>query len=275
LGGGHRIAWNLTGDQLLYAKRNGGIDALGPTGDPKVLVTAKQAVHPGDVVWSPAGDAIAFATRKTSDASDGLYVGSTGSLPVDAASLVAPSAQSRAIPEIVWLRDGMRLLFIQRSQNMGDPLGGDLFEVTASGGGPKLFISAGLAAPVSAIGTFAASPGGEAIAFTVWAPNGAGVAFHSLWVKPLQGGAAARIDVSADAAVTALWWTDTGLIWREQVGTLDPTKSDGAFRLQRLTLDGKGTTVFTSESTNTATPVASPVVASPIASPIASPAGTP
>ena len=205
---------------MLYAKRSGGIDALGLAGEPKALVSAKQAVHPGDVAWSPAGDAIAFAARKTSESSDGLYVGSTSSLPVDAASLVTPSAQSRAIPEIAWLRDGTRILFVQRSQNAGDPLSGDLFDVTASGGGPKLFISAGLAAPVSAIGTFAASPGGEAIAFTVWTPNGAAVAFHSLWVKPLHEGAAARIDVSLNAAVTELWWTDTGLIWREQVGTL-------------------------------------------------------
>ena len=266
-----RLAWNMAGDQLLFAKGGGGIDSVGVAGDPKTMVSPKQAPLPGNVAWSPAGDAIAFASRTARDAGDGLYVGSTTSLPVDAAGLVGPQPQASSIPEIAWLPDGARILFTQRSQNVNEALSGDLFQVLASGGAPKLFISAGLAGPVAAIGLFEASPGGEAIAFTIWAPNGPAIVFQSLWIKPLEEGAAIRIDVSPGSAVNGLWWTDSGLIWREQLKTLDPSRIDGPFTLQRLTLDGKGATVFSSESLGSASPVASPAASPPVASAVASP----
>ncbi len=275
LTGAGRLAWNAAGDQVLYAKQGGGIDSAGKTGEPTPMVVASQAAVPERVVWSPAADAVAFVSRKSAGASDGLYVGATSSRPVDAAELVKPSAEPRSISQMAWLQDGRRILFTQGAQNANDGLSGDIFEVMASGASAKLLISAGLAAPVSAVGLFAVSPGEEAIAFTVWVPNGTAADFHSLWIKPLATGPAVRIEASVKVAVTGLWWTDTGLVWREQVGTLNPKKTDGAFELRRLTLDGKGAQVFASAPARPATPVASPATGSPAASPVASPAASP
>lgn len=272
-----RLAWDAAGKQLLYAKSSGGIEAVKESGDPVELVTSKQALNPGSVAWSPAGDAIAFVSRAKSSASDAIFAGSTSSLPVDAASVVPANASGQlAIPELAWLNDRMRILYTERSVDSKETFTGDLFDVLASGGDSKLLISAGLAAPISAIGVFSVSPGSEAIAFTVLAPNDAAIAFHSLWVKQLNGGATVRLDVSPNAAVSDLWWTTMGLAWREDSGTLDPTKTGGAFQLRRLLPDGRSVTFFSSQSAKPGTPVASPAAASPIAgSPVASPVPSP
>lgn len=270
-----RIAWNPNEDRLLYARGAGGIDAVSVSDGATVLVTPKLAPIPGAVVWSPAGDAVAFVSRAKSSASDGLYVGSTSSLPIDAAELVAPAkSQQRAIPTLAWLADGSRLLYAQRTQSASDALAGDLFEVFASGGGATLFISSGFAAPVSAIGRFAVSPRNEAIAFTVLAPNNNAIVFQGLWIKQFNGDTIARLDVPATSSVTGLWWTKQGLAWREQPNSLDPFNLAGEFELRRLTPAGKSELFFESK-THAATPVASPVAASPVASPIASPVASP
>jgi hypothetical protein len=271
-----RLAWSPDGSRLLYARAAGGIDAIAETVEPTVLVTPKQAPIPGAVVWSPTGDAIAFVSRTEPDKSDGLFVGATGSLPIDAAQVVPPAkTQQRAIPELAWLADGARILFTQRTQDSNDALAGDMFDVLASGGGSSLLISSGFASPVSAIGIFAVAPGAEAIAFTVLAPNSSASVFQSLWIKQLDGETMQRLDVPANAAVTGLWWTTRGLVWREQPGSLDPFKLDGPFELRRLTSDGTSERFFESKSVSEATPVASPVAASPVASPVASPSATP
>lgn len=271
-----RLAWSPDGSRLLYARAAGGIDAIAGTAEPTVLVTPKQAPIPGAVVWSPTGDAIAFVSRNKPDESDGLFVGATASLPIDAAQVVSPAkSQQRAIPELAWLADGARILFTQRTQDANDALAGDMFDVLASGGGARLLISSGFAAPVSAIGLFAVSPGGEAIAFTVLAPSSSEITFQSLWIKQLDAGTPRRLDVPANTAVTGLWWTTRGLAWRAQPGSLDPFKLDGPFELRRVTPDGTSERFFESKSVSEATPISSPVAASPVASPIAGPKATP
>lgn len=296
------LAWSPHGDQLLAAFDRGGLLAVPLSGEPQVLIGAKQTPHPAAATWSPAGDAVTYLAPVGTNTPAGLYVARTGSPPLDPVALVAPSAKSsRSVTRFAWGARGTTIFYVLTSPApSGEAIGGDLFAIAPSGEHRRLIQSAGSAGPVAQIVDIAPAPGGNAVAYTVYQPSGGGMTFLSLNVQDVTTGATLRLPVPPGKAVTDLWWTAAGLTWRVVGGTGNGAQgyTGGAFTLYRTDNNGDAIPVFTQRPATPsasraaspgaspaasplaspspgATPVASPALATPVASPNATPAASP
>jgi hypothetical protein len=132
--------------------------------------------------------------------------------------------------------------------------------VQSDGSEPRLIASAGRAAPVAQIVDFAVSPDGSSLAYTIATPDSTGerLMFHSLWVRSLDGTATVPVPIPGNVAVTQLWWTAEGLVWRSQpAGTNEEAAEAGqAFAIERLDPQSQQHVLFS--ATPAATPAASP-----------------
>lgn len=272
------LDWSRSGDQLLVSFAPGGLLAVPLAGAPAPLIDAAQAAAPADAAWSPSGDAIAFLDPALEGEQTGLYVAPTGATPLDPVPVVTSSAnRPRSVSEFAWLPDGSGLLFAEAETDNRVATGGDLFRISPSGDNPRLVASAGAAAPVARIASFAPSPSGGAVAFTVVAPGPDGLTFHSLWVQQLGTGTRYRLDVPEREAVIDLWWTAAGLVWRTvgiDEAAAGATYAAGPFALYRADSSAPPELLAEVDPAPAATPAASPV-ASPSSLPVASPAGDP
>jgi dipeptidyl aminopeptidase/acylaminoacyl peptidase len=266
------VTWSPQGDLLLVTFTEAGILAIPVDGDPSVHVPGDTAANFAGAAWSPAGDALAFMAA-AADADEGarqLMVAPVTDGAVDPATFVVASRAGDGVSAFSWLPDGSGLVYAE-SGAVGGTAGGDLFTVQSDGSEPRLIASAGRAAPVAQIVDFAVSPDGSSLAYTIATPdaNGERLVFHSLWVRALDGNATVPVPIPGNEAVTQLWWTAEGLVWRSQpvrFGDATPD-ADQAFAIERLDSQSTQHVLFT------ATPEATPV-ASPEASP-ASPEATP
>jgi dipeptidyl aminopeptidase/acylaminoacyl peptidase len=264
------------GDHLLVSFAPGGLLSVPLSGAPTPLIDAAQAAAPADAVWSPTGDAIAFLDPAVDGARTGLYVAPTGATPLDPVPVVTSSQnRPRSVSGFAWLPDGSGLLFAEADIDNRVATGGDLFQISPSGENPRLVAGAGAAAPVARIARFAPSPAGGAVAYTVVAPGPDGPSFHSLWVQQLGTGARYRLPVPDREAVTDLWWTAEGLVWRTVAigdAAADSTYAAGPFALYRADSSAPPERLAEVDPVPAASPVASPA-ASPKSLPVASPAG--
>jgi hypothetical protein len=271
------IDWSRVGDQLLVSFAPGGLLAVPLSGPPTPLLGAKQAAAPAGAAWSPSGDAIAFLDPVVAGARTGLYVAPTGATPLDPVPVVASAEnRPRSVSEFAWLPDGSGLLFAEADIDNRVATGGDLFQISPSGKEPRLVASAGAAAPVARIARFAPSPAGGAVSYTVVAPGSDGLSFHSLWVQQLGTGARYRLPVPDREAVTDLWWTAEGLVWRTvAVGdaAADSTYAAGPFALYRADSSAPPERLAEIDPAPAASPAASPTDSS-TSLPVASLAGS-
>jgi dipeptidyl aminopeptidase/acylaminoacyl peptidase len=267
--GAYSLAWSPDGAQVLAGLASGGILSIPRSGDPRLLVGPARVAAPGQVSWSPRGDAIAFVNPVSPKKAGGLYVAPLGALPLDPVPVVPPSTDGRrTVARAAWNPDGASLLYTLAS-TVGDPtFGGDLFQIPATGGTPALVAGASRVGPVSAITNFAVSPDGKGVAYVVTVPDDSGNPVDSLWLQPIGSGETLRLPVGSGERVTNIWWTTDGLIW-----STAPASGEPATTLYRARA-GETPTIVYRGSAAPATPVASPA-ASPIASPVASPASSP
>jgi dipeptidyl aminopeptidase/acylaminoacyl peptidase len=298
--GSGRLTWSPDGRQVVVAPPSGGLIAVPQSGDPVTLISSSRLPDPGSVVWSPRGDALAFVAPATHGQAGALYVATTAALPLDPIAVVPASLNGRrTISSVAWRPDGEALYYTVASTTNDPTFGGDLFEIPAGGGAPKLVATASRVGPVSAITDFAISPDGRGVAYVVTVPRDDGGFTDSLWLQPTDGGEVVALPVPADERVTGLWWTADGFAWLTRpAGETDRDE----ITLSRVASGTKteiiyqgpatGTSEATPEPGDEGTPVAesSPEpldtpepdqppetpIASPVASPIASPsAGTP
>ena len=275
------LHWSPQGDRLVAAFAGGGLLAL-PVADGAgtVLAGVDLAPAPRAAVWSPAGDRVAFANPATADAAADLFV---VPVPPPAASPVAAPAPARLVPAVdrgrsisgvAWLPDGSAVLFAERTAPGAAAAGGNLFAVGADGRDLRVVASAGRVAPVAEVVHFAPSPDGRALAYTVSVPGPDGPTFHSLWLRPLAGGQAVPLATPPDQAVTDVWWSAAGLLFRTVPATAGETGDTGGdFALYRAVAGGPPEPLFASAA---ATPVASPPAGTPAGTPAAStPAAAP
>ncbi|MEA2594407.1 MAG: TolB protein [Thermomicrobiales bacterium] len=263
--GASSLSWSPDGTQVLASLATGGILTIPRSGDPQLLIGPSRAAAPGDVAWSPRGDAIAYIDPAVPDAAGGLYVAQTGAVPLDPVPVIPPAAdRRRTVSRVAWTLDGEALLYTVAS-TAGDPtFGGDLFRISAAGGTPRLVAGASRVGPVSAITNFAPSPDGTGVAYVVTMPDESGNPTDSLWLQPIGSNETERLPLGAGERVTGLWWTVDGLLW-----SAAPTGNGDAELILYRAKAGESPGVVYRGPAAPATPEASqdasPVAASPAA----------
>ena len=259
------LSWSPQGGVVLVTFSSG-IVAVPADGDPYLLLPTREG-RPVGAWLSPAGDAVAVLIAEAGTEQGRLYLAEVEAGMAATPVPIAPEPDGVAgVTRAGWLPDGSGLLYTQARP--GGFAGGDLYRLPSDGGEPTLVASAGRAAPVADVADFTIAPDGRAVAYVVTIPDGSGTGrlFHSLWVQEIEGPRSFPVPVSAGLAVSHVWWTDGGLVWRADAAG---TGTDGSFTIERLDLTGAVTVIYAS-SPPAATPAASPV-AGPLASPPATP----
>lgn len=258
--GTYSLSWSPDGTQVMVGLATGGILVVPQTGDPRVMVGPARAAAPGQVTWSPSGNAIAYISPAAPKTSGGLYVASTGALPLDPVPVVPPSSGGRStISRFDWSPDGTTLYYTNASTT-GDPtFGGDLFRVPAAGGTATLVATASRVGPVSAITDFAVSPDGSGVAYVVTMRVDESTPIDSLWLQPIGQTETANLPVGQGERISSLTWTSDGLIW-----STIPAGDTEKITLYRAKANETPGIVYGGPL---ATPVASPVASPPPASP--------
>ncbi|MGB3329164.1 MAG: hypothetical protein WBA46_09440, partial [Thermomicrobiales bacterium] len=177
--------------------------------------------------------------------------------------------RTKSVRQVAWMPDGTGLVFT--AVQKGTTGSGNLYEVPLSTLEPRVLATPGRAGPSARVGTFAISPDGKSIAYTLETPNGSDWTFHSLWVRSVRGGSALEVSSANGSTVSTPVWTSEGLVWEQ-------SPADGAQAdLVVAREDGSSAVIASRDESGWhragaqgATPVASPG-ASPVASPIASP----
>lgn len=205
------LDWSPQGDRLLVAFADGalyGIDAGGTA--PPTLLGRVAGATPTAARWSPTGEQVAILTG-------GEEGGRLLLLPVaatpEAAQPLPASSDERSVSAVSWSPDGRALLVVERADGVGSAAG-DLWQIAVADGRRRLVATAGVAAPVAQVVTIWPSPNGAAVAYTIEALEGDALRFHSLRVEELASGRPLEISVPLGSAVTDVWWTSAGLVFR-------------------------------------------------------------
>lgn len=228
------LTWAPQGNQILLTFASGGIVNVPVDGDPVLLVPPDAASDPAGAAWSPAGDAVAFLAATEDGNARRLIVAPVGQDGPDPASFTTVNGASESVGQFSWLPDGSGLLYAVSGED-GGTMDGDLFQVSPDGSNRQLVASAGRAAPIAQIASFAVSPDGQSLAYTVAIPDSDGehMLFHSLWIRSLDGHDTVAVPVPTGEFVTRLWWTSDGLIW-ESVRSSEGDEATEGFALDRL-----------------------------------------
>ena len=259
----YRITWSPTNDKILLSLGTGGLIEVSEAGARRTILSPESAPSPRAIAWSPDGSAIAWVDAGVAGNATGLYVASTDALPVDPVTVIRPiEGRSRQIVEIAWGTGAAGIVYAERAPGGDLSIGGDLFAVSPSGGQPDLIATAGGVTQVGAIGSFAISPDGDSVIYSVIEPVPNGVAIRRLTLRQIKGPSSFDLPSAPGAMVEDFMWTSQGAVW-----TVRPV-DDGQDRpvVQVAIADGSVKTLF--EVPADATPVASPnSIASPVALP--------
>lgn len=276
--GPRSLDWSPQGDLLLAAFSPGGLVALPVSGDgpPAVVAGPDAAPWPAVARWSPTGESVALVSGSSDQrfgellvipaagrvaatpvAGQGTPAATPGATPV-AASPALTDPRRGQVENIAWLPDGRSLLFTERPIGPGTGANADLWRIGADGGDRTLVVSAGSAAPVASVALVSPSPDGSSVAYTVTVPGvGGPPRFHSLWVRELASERTYRIVTSPEVAVTDIWWSSRGLMFRVvPQPERGPAYDGGAFDIYLVDADGQASRLLTASVA--ATPVASP-----------------
>lgn len=265
----YRIAWSPGNDKVLLSLGTGGLIEVSDAGVRRTILSSDAAPSPRAIAWSPDGSTIAWVDAGVTGSATGLYVASTDALPVDPVTVIRPiEGRSRQIVEIAWGAGAAGIVYSERAPDADLSIGGDLFAVSPSGGQPDLIATAGGVSQIGAIGTFAISPDGDSVIYSVIEPVPGGVAIRRLTLRQIKGPSSVDLPAAPGATIEDFIWTNQGAVW-----TVRPAANGQEFPVVQLAVaDGSVTTLF--DVPAAATPVASPgTIASPVASP--SPVVTP
>ena len=259
----NRIAWSPKNDRILLSLGTGGLIEVSDNGVHRSILSPEAAPSPRAIAWSPDGSAIAWVDAGTAGTATGLYVASTDALPVDPVTVIRPiEGRSRQIVEIAWGGGAAGIVYSERAPGGDLSIGGDLFAVSPSGGQPDLIATAGGVSQVGAIGTFAISPDGDTVIYSVIEPVSSGVAIRRLTLRQIDGPSSADLSSAPGASIEDFIWTSQGVVW-----TVRPAEDAQERPTVQLALaDGSVNTLF--DVPDAGTPVASPdSIASPVFSP--------
>lgn len=257
------LDWSPQGDRLLISFEPGGIVAVpADGGDATTLVEPVDAPLPGDAAWSPTGEAIAFLAPSEAGRPADLFFASTVTSPAAPTPLVEAAAAQRSVRALAWMPDGRDVLYTLGGAPGAAVVSGDLWRIGTGGEDPRVVASAGSAVPVGRISRIAPATDGQAVAYTVTVPGEGGDRFHSLWVRSLEAASAipVQLRVPPTEAVSQLWWTSSGLVFRTVPGSdPDAPSGDTDFGLYLAGADGEPTMLYRGGAEAAASPPASPV----------------
>lgn len=266
------LAWSPSGDQIVANVAGRSVVVLdvsdsGPTVREAIAIPTSVGSVAG--AWmSPRQDNVLLVLD------DGAHGRAIATIALEGsdrrAHVVWPGTDERttkSVRDVAWMPDGTGLVFTTESRSASGS--GNLSMVTLSTLEPKVLATSGRAGPSARIGTFAISPDGKAIAYSLETPSGDGWIFHSLWVRSIRDGSSLEISSANGAVVSAPVWTSEGLVWEQSQP--DGTRSELVLARE----DGTSVVIANREDTGwvvAGTPEASPQASPPVASPVASPA---
>ena len=231
------VAWAPHAKSVAVARADGGIEIVNADGTARELVPSGTP-NPGDLAWSPDGRTLAWMAPISADKATGLFtVAVAGGQP---RQVVAAADASTAVVAATWLPGRGTLAFVRRNAGVA---GGDVFEVSDTGGGSSVLISAGQFAPVAGIVHLAASPDGRYLAATVFVPGSDRPQFQSLRLVDLTTNTVTEMPTAPGEVVTDVWFASGQLIFRAideshatATGTYTGTEPFGLYQVDLATL---------------------------------------
>lgn len=262
------VSWSAQADRVLVSSGDGRFSIVPVAGEPQPLTIDGIKGGVRSAIWSPDGDRILLLVERHEGlGSIALATPADGKATAQTIWPRSDEAHRKSVDEVAWTPDGAGVMFTQSSVRGGVPVEAQLFAMALDGTAPTLVATAGRGGPSARIADFALSPDGTSVAYTIQRPQGSEWAFHSLWVKSLEGPTVFAVPVGPVVTVSGLEWSSAGLIWRQE------TRDDGATR-EELVLVAHDTSVHVLARTRpAATPV--PASATPEASPASSPSSSP
>ena len=276
------LTWSPAGDALIVNEAGVAVAILDLSGDEltagETIAIPSSAGTVAGAWMSPRGDRLLLTLDDASGrrAIATIALGGADRRP----QVVWPGTDERArksVREAAWLPDGTGIVFT--TEQGAESGAGNLYAVSLTDLEPRVLATSGRGGPSARVGTFAVSPDGKSIAYTLETPDGDGWSFHSLWARSLRDGASVEMSAANGAVVSQPVWTRAGLLWEQA----DPDGAHGELMLARP--DGTAGPIAIRDGTRwvlagpaPASPAASPVgtpAASPVASPAASPVASP
>lgn len=269
------FSWSPAGDSLVVNEGGATIEVLDLSGDDmhageRIAIPASAGKVSG--AWmSPRGDSILLTLD---DAAGHRAIATIALTGTDRQpQVVWPGTDERtrkSVREAAWLPDGTGIVFT--TEQGAESGAGNLYAVSLTALEPRVLATSGRGGPSARVGTFAVSPDGKSISYTLETPDGNSWSFHSLWVRSLRDGTSIEMPTPNGAVVSRPVWTRSGLLWEQSAAD----GSRGELVLART--DGETSTIATWDGarwvlvgTGVASPAATPG-GSPVASPVASPA---
>ncbi len=167
------------------------------------------------------------------------------------------------LTNVQWLPDGSGLLFVRGEMLRGVVMNGQVFSYTLGHEVPKLVATSGQGGPAATITDAVVSPDGRKVAYVISVLDGDTWAYHSMWVRELDGSLSYSVPIGARGVVLHPQWFAGGLAWEQRPAQDAP----GRYVFARA---GEEPVVLVEPQQARATPGASPV-----ASPDATPGATP
>jgi dipeptidyl aminopeptidase/acylaminoacyl peptidase len=224
--------------------------------------------RPGALAWSPAGDALAFASQADTRSGLGLSVATSAAYPLDEVTLIAPDLTgNRSVQSLVWAPDGSRIFAIVEGREFGGGRG-EVLVIPVDGSSPELVWSSGFAPDAQGASALAVSPDGSAVAIVATFEDESSLVV----IQQIGGTGNAAIPLPGDLRPDVIAWTDAGVA---VAGSFGPDENKSPIVV--LVGHGGELVVVEPRATPVASPAASPDFESPVpvASPRASPQGTP
>lgn len=271
------ITWASEADRLLVSTNGSDLISIEIAGSPQRLSVPARVQTVEHAAWSPLGDQIGLLARDE-DGTGAIWVMDPFVDGVSLRQVTPPDADAfnlGSVTRFAWLPDGSGFVYILAVDVGISNQGGQLYAYNLQENQRVLVAAPGQGGPSAQIVDFEVSPDGLVVAYTISIPTGDQWQFHSLWVRSLETSNVYRVPVAQTERITEMWWSEAGLVWRQQTGNnldivLKAESADVEF------LREHGDEVMATPISGS-TPSASPVIATPdAASPVAtSDAATP
>lgn len=201
-------------------------------------------------IWSPMDSQVALLTQQM-DGHQNVFMLDSGN--VEAEELEPLQLEpGESLSNLQWLPNGLGVVFVTGDNSPDGLVNGQLYVYKFNEDVPTLLATSGQGGPAGTISHAVVSPDGSSVTYAVMVRDQHEWHLHSLWVKPIAGGASQQIHLESNASITQITWTAEGLMVQQSNGDI-------------TILDGDP-----DDADSEATPIASPV-GSPEASPVSSP----
>lgn len=273
----YTISWSPQGTGVLVTSSTA-LAQVDIDGEPQSIELGEVDGRLQRAKWSPQGTRVLLQMVRE-DGSQYVYVRDLENERTREVRALRTDATAQ-LRDLQWLPDGSGLVFVRGQMTNGVALRGQIYVYPLSEEVPRLVATSGQGGPTATITDIAVAPDGDSVAYVISILDGTEWAFHSMWIRSMDGALSYQVPVSARAVVTQLAWIDRGIAW-EQRSSL----TDEAGGIMFVELDQDATLLLPIASPGAipvGTPGASPVVrsagtpgANPVAMPIVTPGATP